>query len=134
MTGPLPPSVTVHPRNSGVLTFLDGKSSHSDNFEVLWKAIQGLPGAQMFSPDTQQYLYGVAATNNIVFGASFSMSHLLLRLPSHTHAPVIALGAVARPDVGDDWVALKLWFEPTFSGDVASWTRQAYLYVRSWRR
>src|SRR5262245_17896257 len=129
MDRPLPDALrnTV---NADVLSYLKGKSAHSDIAEALFNAVKPLGDVQHFCPNPQQYKYLAVSTQGVIFGTATGMNLIAFRLDATFKDRALRTGASDAREIGSLWVS----FEPFRSDwpriDLEFWARKAYVFAR----
>lgn len=113
MIASLPEALKQGP-NQGALTYLNGRSAHSDIAIPLCQTVKELPNAHLYCSDTQNFRYVLAFTHGVVFGFAEGMEGVTLRLPPALVEQLIAQGAERRPAIGPEWVFLRLFGDRGF--------------------
>lgn len=126
---PLPASVNTD-KNHNILTFLQGKSAHSDLVEVLVEAAAPLGDVQLYSSDPANYGYVVLATQDVIFAAVYGMSQVGFRLDEAFKERALETGGVNATEVGPDWIEFELFRTNYPAVDLLFWARKAYLIAR----
>jgi hypothetical protein len=123
----------AHGANARVLSYLDGRSAHSDCAEILADAVRPLGDVQLFCPDPSAYRYVTASTKGLVFGFALGMGTVAFRLDERMRARAIETGGEPLPECGDEWVAVVRGRpdDDWPSVDVRFWARKAYEHARS---
>ncbi len=124
-----PPDFLRCPPNEAVLSWLDGKSAHSDPAEALRRAAEGLPGFGDFTPDGAGFAYYVVHRGPVIFGFVEGMQGATLRLPTARVVELAARGARPAGHVGPEWVFLPLYEPSHFGAELASLAREAHAFA-----
>ena len=129
MDHPLPETLRK-PVNDDVLSYVAGKSAHSDIAEALANAVKRLGDVQQFCPNTAEYKYLVVSTQGVIFGVAVGMGGLAFRLDPTFKERALRTGANDAPDIGRNWVSFTLFRSDWPAVDVEFWARKAYVFAR----
>ena len=116
--------------NDDVLSYVAGKSAHSDIAEALASAVKKPGDVQQFCPNTVEYKYLVVSTQGVIFGVAVGMSGLAFRLDPIFKERALRTGANDAPDIGRNWVSFTLFRSDWPAVDVEFWARKAYVFAR----
>ena len=116
--------------NDGVLSYVGGKSAHSDIAEALANAVKTLGDVQHFCPNTAEYKYLVVSTQGVIFGIAVGMSGLAFRLDPTFKERALRTGADDAPNIGRGWVSFTLFRSDWPAVDLEFWARKAYVFAR----
>jgi hypothetical protein len=120
------------PVNTRVLSYLEGKSAHSDCAGALSAAVRPLGDTQQFCPDPAGYGYVVVSTLGIIFGFAVGADTIAFRLDARMRVRALATGGVPVPECGDAWVAV-VHHQPDDDWpavDLKFWARKSYVHAR----
>ena len=129
MERPLPETLR-HAVNDDVLSYLNGKSAHSDIAEALLNAVKPLGDVQHFCPDPAQYKYLAVSTLGVIFGVATGMNMIAFRLDATFKERALRTGADDAPQVGSHWVSFAPFRNDWPRVDLEFWARKAYVFAR----
>lgn len=120
------PSHLLHDSNSGVLTFLEGRSSHSDLSELFHKILAGLDGVGIFTPADRPFAHFFSYVGSTVFGFSESMRFVTFLLPASLHTDALSVGGQPHKYLADKgWIDFPA-FDSRTELDHLLWAKHAY--------
>ncbi|WP_266183357.1 hypothetical protein [Dyella humicola] len=123
------PRELVRRENELVLSYLDGKSAHSDIALPLVHAVRLLPNTQLYCSDRERFGYVVAYTNGTIFAFAEGMTSMALRLPLSEAGPAIDVGAEPASSAGDEWLTFKLFGASGWDGRLEAWCQIAHKHA-----
>lgn len=121
---PAPPFAPHDASDRAVLHHLQGQSAHSDVVDLLWHAVQPLPGARLHCPDPARHAWVLAHDAGRVFAFAIGMHGIGVRLPAGLDDAACVEGA--EPIAGlDGWWLLRLYDGPSLAERSGYWVAHA---------
>jgi len=126
-----PLAASIHnDENHDILSFLQGKSAHSDVAEALVEAAESPGDVQFYSSEPANYGYVVLTTQDVVFAVAYGMSRIAFRLDETFKGRALETGGFDAVEAGPAWVAFEVFRSNYPAVDLPFWVRKAYLIAR----
>lgn len=126
-----PLAASIHnDENHDILSFMQGKSAHSDVAEALVEAAESPGDVQFYSSEPANYGYVVLTTQDVVFAVAYDMSRIAFRLDETFKGRALETGGFDAVEAGPAWVAFEVFRSNYPAVDLPFWVRKAYLIAR----